>query len=85
MKSYVLNFTGTGATSEIYANTDADAISQAVTIIGGDPVVCDQWDADGRNDDNEPCKRVLIWSSEEDADNDDGKNAVAELSTVGQP
>lgn len=84
MKSYTLNFAGTGATSEIFAKDDQDAISQATLVIGGDPVVCDQWDSDGINDDDQPCKRLLIWASEEDADNDDGANAVAELSTVGR-
>lgn len=85
MKSYVLNMAGSGATSEIYADNDDAAIEQVKTILGSEIVICDQWDADGHNDDDEQCKRLLIWASEEDADNDDGKNAIAELSTVGDP
>ena len=84
MKSYVLSYSGSGATSEIYADSDSAAIKQAVALIGGEPVVCDQWDADGCNGDDEPCKRLLIWSDEGSSENDDGANAVAQLSTVGQ-
>ena len=84
MKSYTLNWSGSGATSEIHAANDAAAIAEAESIIGGDVVVADQWDADGTNDDDEPCKRILFWADEESADNDDGANAIAELSTVGR-
>jgi hypothetical protein len=83
MKSYVLSWAGSGATSEINAANDADAIREAVGIIGGDPVVSDDWDADGFNADDEPCKRLLFWANEADAENDAGANAVAQLSTVG--
>lgn len=83
MKSYVLSWSD-GATSEIMAADDDAAIEQATTILGGDPVIADQWDADGWNDDDEPCKRLLIWSDEASAENDDGKNAIAQLSTVGR-
>jgi len=88
MKSYVLSWTDCGETVELNAKSDADAIAQAVDrVIGrqweGAPVVADQWDADGVNDD-EPCKRILIWADEESADNDDGQQAVAQLSTIGR-
>lgn len=84
MKRYVLSYSGSGATSEIYANSDADAIRQAATLVGGEPVVCDQWDADGSNGDDEPCKRLLIWADEGSSENDDGANAIAQLLTVGR-
>lgn len=83
MKSYVLSMAGSGETVEIFADNDTEAIAQAERRLGGDVVVCDQWDADGRNGDDEPCKRLLIWADEESAENDDGANAIAQLSTVG--
>lgn len=83
MKSYTLNHASTGATSEINAETDAEAIDKAAQLLGGEPVVADQWDADGVNGDDEPCKRILFWADEDSADNDDGGNAIAELSTTG--
>lgn len=84
MKSYVLSWAGSGATSEIFAKNDDDAVSQASDILGGEVVVADQWDSDGFNGEDEPCKRILFWANEEDADNDPGANAIAQLSTVGQ-
>jgi hypothetical protein len=81
-KCYVLNFVGSGATSEIWAGSDGEAIFQAKAILG-ESVTALQWDADGENDDGEQCKRLLIWSSEKDALNDDGSKAIASLSTVG--
>lgn len=83
MKSYVLSWNGSGETSEIYAESDSQAIDQATEILGGSPVVADQWDADGYNGDDEPCKRILFWADEASAENDSGSNAIAQLSTVG--
>ena len=83
MKCYVLNWAGSGATSEINADDDDDAIRQARLILGGSPVVADQWDANGWNEDDQPCKRILFWADEADAENDAGVNAVAQLSTIG--
>ncbi len=82
MKSYVLNWSGTGAISEIFADTDEDAIAQAIDLTRA-PIVADQWDADGWNDDGEPCKRILLWDTEELAENDAGAKATASLSTIG--
>lgn len=84
MKSYVLSLADSGATSEIYADSDDAAIDQASSILGGDPVVADQWDDDGQNDDDEPCKRILFWADEESAENDAGAKSIAQLSTVGR-
>lgn len=83
MKSYVLSWAGSGATSEIMADSDTAAIEEACIILGEGVVEADQWDDDGRNDDGEPCKRILFWADEESAMNDDGGNAIAQLSTVG--
>ena len=81
MNCYILNHAG--ATSEIFAANDIEAISQAEMILG-DVVVADQWDSDGRNDDGEPCRRLLIWADDESAQHDDGSHAIASLSTVGR-
>lgn len=85
MKSYVLNWAGSGATSEIFADDDEAAIEAAKSRLGDDVVVAENWDSDGWNAADEPCKRLLFWATEEDADNDAGQNALAELSTVGSP
>lgn len=84
MKSYVLSYNGTGAISEIYADNDAQAICQALDLLGDDAVEADQWDSDGQNDEGEPCKRILFWGDEESAENDPGINSIAQLSTVGR-
>lgn len=83
MKSYVLSFSGSGETSEINAANDDAAIKEAINLLGEDTVVAEQWDADGYNDDDKPCKRILFWADEESAENDAGANAIAQLSTVG--
>lgn len=82
MKSYVLNRVGGGQTSEIFAEDDIDAELQALALIGGDAVAAEQWDADGRNDDDQQMERLLLWSCEGDSINDDGARAVAQLTVV---
>ena len=88
MKSYVLSMAGSGATSEIYAADDEEAIEQARTILtaqyGDEVVECDHWDSDGENDDGKPCKRLLWWADEESSIDDPGVAAIAELSTTGR-
>jgi len=82
MSNYVLNFAGTGATSEIVADTDTDAISQAEELLGADVVSAEQWDADGTNDEGQRMERLLFWASEADAQNDPGARAIAQLTVV---
>lgn len=85
MKSYVLNYAGSGATSEIYANNDTDAIIEAPLLLGEDTVEAAQWDADGCNDDGEPMKRILFWIDEQSAESDDnGTRSIAQLTVVGR-
>jgi len=55
-------------TREIEAADDAAAEAAALEIVGG--VACDQWDADG-------------WDDHEDAQNDAGQRAIAQLTTSG--
>jgi hypothetical protein len=84
MKSYTLNIAGTGECSEFFADNDTEAEAVAARMLARDGLVfCDQWDADGVNDDDEPCKRLLIWASEEDAENDAGANSIAQIETIG--
>lgn len=82
MKSYVLSIVGSGATSEIYADSDRAAIRQAKDLLGT-CTVADQWDADGANDEGYACKRILFWACDEDGESDPGANAIASLSTTG--
>jgi hypothetical protein len=84
MKSYTLNIAGTGECSEFFAENDTEAERIAEGMLGRDGLVfCDQWDADGVNDDDEPCKRLLIWANEEDAENDAGAKSIAQIETIG--
>jgi len=95
MKSYTLNYAGSGVCTEFFAPNDKEALELAASmIVGGghcidndgnrsEPVIADQWDADGYNDDDEPCKRILIWACEADAENDNGAKSIAQVETVG--
>ena len=84
MRSYTLNIAGTGECSELFAENDTEAERIAEGMLGRDSLVfCDQWDADGVNDDDEPCKRLLIWANEEDAENDAGAKSIAQIETIG--
>ena len=88
MKPYTLNIAGTGECSEFFAPDDETAEALAVEMLSviyhrDNVTVCDQWDANGVNDDDEPCKRLLIWASEEDAENDAGAKSIAQIETIG--
>lgn len=83
-KSYTLNIAGTGECTEFFADSDAEAEIIAGRMLNRDGLVfADQWDADGVNDDDEPCKRLLVWASEEDAENDSGAKSLAQIETIG--
>jgi hypothetical protein len=49
----------------------------------GDVVYCDQWDANGFNDDNQQMERLLFWADDTAAENDAGANALGYLSRIG--
>lgn len=85
MQSYTLNLAGGGQCTEFHAANDAEAERIAMERLSDYPeaVACDQWDAAGWNGDNEPCKRLLIWETEEASEGDAGQNAIAEIQTVG--
>ena len=91
MARYVLNMAGSGECDEFVADNDTAARKIASGMLadrGFDAaklVFCDSWDSDGENDEGQPCKRLLVWANESDADNDDGANAIAEISTIGRP
>jgi hypothetical protein len=84
MTTYTLNFAGSGAVSEILADSDTQAIQTAESILeshGYDsPAWADQWDADGANDDGVDMERLLCWATEEDSIDDPGVRAIAYLS-----
>lgn len=96
MTSFTLNYVGGGQCSEFWAANDREAAEVAACMVvsagccRGDlngyetePVIADQWDSAGANDDGAPCKRLLIWASASDAANDDGSKAVAQIETIG--
>ncbi len=82
MTTYVLNYAGSGAVSEIIADSDTEAERIALEQIGDDAVAAEQWDSDGTNDDGRPMERLLIWATEDESVNDDGAKAVAQLTVV---
>ncbi len=47
-----------------------------------DCIYAEQWDADGVNDDGKTMERLLVWATEEDAENDPGANAVAQFERI---
>jgi len=72
-----------GDVTEYQADNDADAVDTALRILDLEaPVVGDQWDADGWNDDDVACERLLIWDSEEAAANDPGARSVAAIGRI---
>ena len=86
MKSYVLNFAN-GGTSEAYFDTDAAAQTWVIVTLenhgyDADEIVTGDWDANGYNDENQACERMLFWANEADAENDPGANAIASLEVV---
>ena len=78
MSNYALEYAD-GRVSEIVADTDTDAITAALDRFDEGAVVADQWDADGQDHEYRPRERILIWSSEEDSENDSGATAIAQL------
>jgi len=86
MNNYVLNFAN-GQTSEAHFDNDTAAESWATDTLenhGYDPseIVTGDWDANGYNDENQACERMLFWACEADAENDPGANAIASLEVV---
>ena len=84
MTSYTLNLADGGQCTEFFARDDAHAQLIAENMLDNYGLVfAEQWDSDGYNDDDEPCKRLLIWVDEASAENDSGANAIAQIETVG--
>lgn len=91
MSIYKLQFNGDSEMGEIFeCETDAGAIDMAEdyieTVMHPAETCClcwgGAWDADGVNEDGFPCERLLVWASEEDAENDAGEKALAQLTVV---
>lgn len=88
MQSYTIEFNGSGEVCEGHFGDDIQAYAWVETVIAqrghdSDEVVFGEWDADGKNDDGEPCYRMLIWADEEAAKNDSGANSICQLCKVG--
>ena len=88
MRTYTLEFNGTGEVAELNCDHgDEQAEQMARVILAGrgypDITFADQWDADGTDDDDQPCFRLLIWADGDAAENDSGLYSVAQLCRVG--
>ena len=84
MTSYTVNFNGSGEVLEHHFNTDAQAVLWLTLVLesrGYDLDILDAsgWDADGVNDDDQPCYRMLFWADEVASFNDDGVKAICSL------
>ena len=87
MSSYVLQFSGSGEVCEGHFKQDSEAVAFAESVLearGYEPseLVRGDWDADGQNDDGEQCYRLLFWENEDDAEDDAGQLAIAQLCKV---
>ena len=84
MTSYTVNFNGSGEVLEHHFDTDTQAvlwITRELVSRGYDLNIVDAsgWDADGVNDDDQPCYRMLFWADEVASFNDDGVKAICSL------
>lgn len=82
MSRYALEYTD-GRVTEITADNDIDAEAAAMDRFGDDAVICESWDQAGANDDGEQNWRKLIWENDDDANNDTGAKAIAQLTVIG--
>lgn len=88
MKSYTIEFSGTGEVSEGRFSNDTEAQAWVESVLEQrgydvDELFSGDWDADGQTDDGEPCLRMLFWASESDAENDAGQSTICQLCKVG--
>ena len=87
MKSYTIEFNGTGEVSEGQFSNDNEAQSWVEAVLEaqghGTELVSSDWESDGQNEDGEQCYRMLFWADEADAENDPGANAICQLCKVG--
>lgn len=87
MKSYTINFNGTGEVSEGFFANDTEAEAWVVSVLekmgyDADEIVSGDWDANGMEDDGTRFVRMLFWANEATAENDPGVDAVCELCTI---
>jgi hypothetical protein len=86
MTSYTLNMAGSGECDEFFAAQDGDAEREALRMLADrgypDAIPADHWDGDGKNDDGQPCERLLFWANADDAENDPGAESIAQLEVV---
>jgi hypothetical protein len=86
MTRYTLNMAGGGEVDEFFAAHDGAAEVEALRMLADrgypDAIPADQWDGDGTNDDGQPCERLLFWANADDAENDAGAKAIAQLCVV---
>ena len=89
MRSYTVEFNGTGEVIEGYFATDSEAEAWAESVLenrgySADDLFSSDWQADGTGDDGETHYRICYWASEADAENDPGVNAICQLCKVGE-
>ena len=68
-----------GSTTLYRDSWDAAVLAVREQFDASGIVVADDWDADGQDADGNQMQRKLVWESEEDAENDSGEKAVAQI------
>lgn len=71
--TYQITYSNGDCTTE--HDTEDDARNEIARTVGDDAVIHDEWQSCGHDGE----ERLLVWSCESDADNDDGAKAVASL------
>ncbi len=87
MRSYTIEFNGTGEVSEGRFADDTAAESWVISVLerrgyDADAIVSGDWDADGMGGSGGNAHRMLFWSNEHDAENDAGANAICQLCVI---
>ena len=86
MRSYTIEFNGSGEVSEGHFSNDTEAKLWVESVLEGRGYDADaliegyDWDQAGTNDDGEQCWRLLYWANEADSEND--AKAICQLCKV---
>jgi hypothetical protein len=89
VQSYTIEFSGSGEVLEKQLSDDTAAQAWAESVIAdrgfdAEELFSGQWDADGQNDADPLCSRMLFWECESDAEIDSGIMALCQLCKVGK-
>lgn len=77
---YTINIAGTGEVIEVVGDmATVERRVSALLDMDASDLVSSDWCADGGDDEGRPLERRLYWSSETDADDDDGARSACSV------